>query len=234
MKRRLALILEMKMQQTKSYWQFLAVTGVLSAFLGSACVVTTSTDDDVGASGAAGKANSAGAPSAGSGTAGSHAGAGTAGAGTAGGAPAGGAGPVPFQCDPGQGGSAVGHPNDCSVLDSSDRCEQCVQISCCEEWEACYSTDPGNQCGWGGPAEIDGKPNGGGEALCIQLCIQDGVKLSGTDPDAELVGTCANNCATSTSNGATKNCSSLVGNETNSLVGCQMDHCVKECFTGDP
>ena len=231
MNRRLALILEMKMQQTKSYWRFLAATGVLSAFLGSACVVTTSTDDDVGASGAAGKANSAGAPSAGAGGAG--AGAGTAGS-HAGAAPAGGAGPVPFQCDPAQGGSAVGNPNDCSVLDSSDRCEQCVQISCCEQWEACYSTDPGNQCGWGGPAEIGGKPNGGGEALCILLCIQDGVQLSGTDPDTELVGTCGAKCATSKSNGATKECGSVLGSETNSLVACQMEHCVKECFTGDP
>jgi len=220
--------MEMKMQQTKSYWRFLALAGVVGAFAASACVVTTSTDDDTSSAGAAGSSGgpSAGAATAGAGTAGSHAG--TAGAVSTGGAP-----PVSYQCDPAQGGSAVGQPNDCSTLDSSNRCEQCVQISCCKEWEACYSTEPGNQCGWGGPAEIAGEPNGGGEALCIQLCIQDGVQMTGTDPDAELVGTCGAKCATNKSNGATKECGTLIGNETNELVGCQMEHCVKECFTGE-
>jgi len=219
------------MQQTKSYWRLVAVAGVVSAFVASACVVTTTTDDDDGSAGSggsgtagAGTAGKAGAGTAGAGTAG----AGTAGAGTAG-APAGGAGPVPFQCDPAEGG-AVGTPNSCAAADPNDDCQKCVQAKCCSEYEACYATDPGNQCGWGGPLKIDGDPNEGGEALCIQLCLQKVVTDSGAAPEDSDVGTCANSCATSPGNGASKDCGSIIGLQTSDLVECLRRDCSVVCF----
>jgi len=229
--------LEMKMQQTKSYWRLIAVTGVVSAFIASACVVTTTTDDDSnagsGGSGATAGSSVAGSPAAGAGTAGSHAGAGTAGGSQ------GGAGPVPFQCDPGEGG-AVGKPNDCTPVDAGDKCQKCVQAKCCDLFEACYATEPGNQCGWGGPATIevcDGEnknckniANEGGELLCIQNCLQKAVIDSGTAPDDSQVQTCGNNCATTKSNGATMECGSVLGVQTSEVVGCLRENCSVDCL----
>ena len=228
------------MQQTKSYWRLVAVTGVVSAFIASACVVTTSTDDDdsLGGSGGKGSAgaatagsSTAGSSTAGAGTAGSHAGAGTAGAAQ------GGAGPVPFQCDLGEGG-AVGEPNSCAPIDANDKCQKCVQAKCCAQFEACYATEPGNQCGWGGPATIevcDDKkcttvPNEGGELLCVQTCLQNAVIESGTAPDDSQVQVCGNNCATTLSNGASKECGSVLGVQTSDMVGCMRDHCSLDCL----
>ena len=221
---------EMKMQQTKSYWRLVAVAGIVSAFIGSACVVTTSTDDDNGgaSNGGAGGAGTAGASTAG------KAGANTAGANTAGssaaGAAQGGSGTISFQCDPPGEGGAVGDANSCAPDMPGNKCQECIQSKCCTEYGACYATDPGNQCGWGGPAKL---PNGdaydGGEALCVQLCIQEGVKMSGTEPDAELKGYCANNCSTpNDTSGAA--CKTTIGVETNSLILCMSDHCSPVCF----
>jgi len=222
------------MQQTKSYWRFLALTGVMSAFIASACVVTTSTDDNTG--GADGKAGSgaAGAATGGAATAGAAtAGAATAGAATAGshtgGASSGGAPAADYQCDMGESG-APGTPNSCKDTTGSS-CQKCIEKSCCTEYAECYATDPGNQCGWGGPVKLpDGSENPAGEAWCIQVCIQKGVIESGTAPDSELVGTCGASCATSTSNGATQDCGSVVGTQTNALIGCMMDNCSPDCF----
>lgn len=218
------------MQQTKSYWRLVAVTGVVSAFIASACVVTTSTDDDTDNGGAAGAGTAGSAGKAGAGTAGSSA-AGSSAAGSAGaaGSPQGGAGPVPFQCDPGEGG-AVGTPNSCAPVDVDDVCQKCVQAKCCAEFEACYATDPGNQCGWGGPATIDGAENKGGELLCVQACLQKAVEQSGTAPDDSQVQTCGNNCATTLSNGATKECGSVLGIQTSDAVGCLLANCSPQCF----
>ncbi|HET7540479.1 MAG TPA: hypothetical protein VFK05_11430, partial [Polyangiaceae bacterium] len=193
------------MQQTKSYWRFLAAAGVVSAFVVSACVVTTEEDDSSSAgSGGSGTAGShaAGSPAAGSPAAGSGTGGSTGGTTGTAGSPAGGSGAVPFQCDPGEGG-AQGTPNSCKPdPPPGDDCEKCIQDKCCAEYEACYAYNPGNQCGWGGPAKLpSGKDYDGGEALCIQLCVQEGTEMSGTDPDAELLGTCANGCTTQTSTG---------------------------------
>jgi hypothetical protein len=221
---------EMKMQQTKSYWRLVAVAGIVSAFIGSACVVTTSTDDDNGgaSNGGAGGAGTAGASTAG------KAGANTAGANTAGssaaGAAQGGSGTISFQCDPPGEGGAVGDANSCAPDMPGNKCQECIQSKCCTEYGACYATDPGNQCGWGGPAKL---PNGdaydGGEALCVQLCIQEGVKMSGTEPDAELKGYCANNCSTpNDTSGAA--CKTTIGVETNSLILCMSDYCSPVCF----
>ena len=222
---------EMKMQQTKSYWRLVAVAGIVSAFIGSACVVTTSTDDDNGgaSNGGAGGAGTAGASTAGKAGA-NTAGANTAGAATAGAAQGGGSGSFSFQCDPPGEGGAVGDANSCAPDMPGNKCQECIQSKCCTEYGACYATDPGNQCGWGGPAKL---PNGdaydGGEALCVQLCIQEGVKMSGTEPDAELKGYCANNCSTpNDTSGAA--CKTTIGVETNSLILCMSDYCSPVCF----
>jgi hypothetical protein len=224
---------EMKMQQTKSYWRFVTMAGLVCAFVASACVVTTSTDDDDDNTAGKGGSGTAGAGTAGSGTAGKagSSSAGAAGAGTAGtaGADNGGAGPVSFQCDPAEGG-AVGTPNSCSPSNPSDPCEKCVQAKCCSEYEACYAYEPGNQCGWGGPLTIAGEPNGGGEALCVQACLKKIVMESGAAPDDSDVGTCANECATSTANGASKECGSVIGVQTSDLVACLRRDCSVACF----
>jgi hypothetical protein len=221
----------MKMQQTKSYWRLVALAGVVSAFVASACVVTTSTDDDDYTGGADGKG---GAGAGGANTAG-KAGANTAGANTAGaataGAAQGGSGPdLSFQCDPPGEGGAVGMAYSCAPDMPGNKCQECIQTHCCEEYGACYATEPGNQCGWGGPAKLpNGEVNPGGEALCIQLCIQDGVKTSGTEPDAELKGTCANYCTTAVDTSGMA-CDTTIGVETNALMICMSDHCSPVCF----
>ncbi len=218
------------MQQTKSYWRLVAVAGVVSAFVASACVVTTSTDDDDDDNSAGtGGASTAGTSSGGKGGAAS---AGTAGtpAGTAGTAPTGGAGPVPFQCDPDD-GAFVGTPNSCVPDDPDNDCQKCIQAKCCTEYEQCYATSPGNQCGWGGPSKLpSGKAYPGGEGLCIKLGIQDGVELSGVEPDAELTGMCAANCNTTTATGGAHECGPIIGNQTDELIRCLGDNCSKVCF----
>jgi len=137
-------------------------------------------------------------------------------------------GGVPFQCD----GSTVGTPNVCSPIDPKDVCQLCIQAKCCTEYAACYATNPGNQCGWGGPAKINGMPNDGGEVTCIQACLIAAVNASGTAPEAADVTICANHCATSLSNGASKECGAIIGEQTSDLVGCLLNHCSTECFGG--
>jgi len=214
------------MQQTRSYWRLVAMAGVVSAFVASACVVTTSTDGET--AGAAGTGTpgagssgtpSAGGPSAGAGTGGSHAGS----------AGAGGAGPVPYQCDPGEGG-AVGTPNTCVPLDAATAtgCDKCVQAKCCAEKEACYATDPGNQCGWGGPATAD--PDKAGEIYCIQACLIAVVDKNQTAPSDSDTETCANNCATTRSNGATTECGPIIGLQTSDMVKCLRNNCSLDCL----
>ena len=220
------------MQQTKSYWRLVAVASVVSAFVASACVVTTGDGDDDGSSageaGAAG-AHTAGAANAGAGAAGS---AGSAGAhaGAAGlGAGEGGAPPTSFQCDPAEGG-AVGTPYGCEPDDVNDSCQTCIQSKCCSEYSACNAYNPGNQCGWGGPAKLpSGKDYPGGEAICIQQCIKEGVEASGTDPDAELVGTCAAGCMTAKDTSGAS-CEMSIGLQTDDLIRCMRADCSKVCF----
>lgn len=204
----------------------LAVGCVVSAFVGAACTITTDdpTIDDTAGTGGQGTAGAAtgGSSTAGSGTAGSH-------AGTAGG-PSGGAGPVPFQCDPAGDGGAQGDANTCEPVDPTDKCEICIQDHCCAQYGACYATDPGNQCGWGGPATIDGQPNEGGELACVQICLKKAVDVSGTAPSSSDVETCAANCATTLSNGATKECGSVIGLQTNEMIACLQESCSLPCF----
>ena len=196
------------MQQTKSYWRLVALAGLVSAFVGTACVVTTDDDSSGGSAGAAGA--TAGAPAGGS----TAAGAGGAAAGTGG---------VPFQCDPDD-GMAVGTPNACPKTDDPDVCQACIAKSCCTEYANCFATTPGNQCGWGGPMDK-------GEIICALACIQDGASKAGGVVDETLLGTCANQCATTLANGASKECT-LPGSQTSDLIGCMNDKCQVECYTG--
>jgi hypothetical protein len=152
--------------------------------------------------------------------------AGSSSAGTSG-APA----PVPFQCDPSD-GIPVGTPNDCTPTSPSDVCQSCIQAKCCAEYAACYAIDPGNQCGWGGPAKVDGIANYGGEIACIQACLIATVAESGTAPGSQQVSACASHCATSSNNGATKECGSVIGAQTSNLVGCLLNSCSTVCFGG--
>ena len=213
------------MQQTKSYWRLVAVTGIVSAFIASACVVTTSTDGDNG--GADGQAGASAGGSSAAGAAGAHAGAATAGAGTAGAATAGSGGaPALYQCDMGEGG-AIGTPLSCVDPGNTTKCQQCIEKNCCAEYSACYATDPGNQCGYGGPAKlVDGTDNPAGEAWCVQNCIQIEVAKNGTAPDAEIVGTCANKCLSDCPGG-------VIGAQTSILIGCMLgSDCSADCFGG--
>ncbi|MES1172710.1 MAG: hypothetical protein ABUL62_00175 [Myxococcales bacterium] len=213
------------MQQTKSYWRLATlatVAGVALAFVGSACTVTTSTDDG----GAAGDFF-AGAPGAGASTAGAGgagAGAPSAGATSAGAA---GAAPVPYACTP-DNGDALGMPNTCepAVGSEMDACALCVKAKCCTEFGNCYATSPGNQCGWGGP-------NDGGEIACVQKCVQDKYQETGVY-DETLLRTCAGgDCATNKANGSTQECGGIIGQQTSDLIQCLDMNCQGPCFTGE-
>ncbi|MEP7048993.1 MAG: hypothetical protein ABJB12_01520 [Pseudomonadota bacterium] len=224
------------MQQTKSYWRVVLVAGVVSAFLGAACTVTTSTDDPTigeagdgnvaGATGTAG-AGTAGAGTAGAGTAGSSA-AGSSSAGAAGAAGAGGAAPTPFSCDPADAG-ATGTPNmnACKMPSGLNDCDKCIRTKCCMEYATCYGTDPGNQCGYGGP-------NNKGEFFCYNSCLVDvfNANQSIEEKDKEK---CAANCVTSKDVMASQDCGPVLGSATNDLIGCMADTaggCAAECYGG--
>lgn len=159
--------------------------------------------------GAAGSSKGGAAGSSNGGTAG-KAGGPSAGAG-------GSAGPVSFQCDPTD-GSALGTPNSCTPADPSDSCQKCVQAKCCTEYSECFAIDPGNQCGWGGPAN-------GGEITCMQACLVETVAGSGTAPQVAQVSSCATPCAT-------KNCGTMIGSQTSALISCLLSNCSTVCFGG--
>ena len=205
------------MQQTRSYWRVVAALGVVGAFVASACVVTTSTDG--GTSGDAGETNTtAGSTSAGGASAGTTS--------TAGTTSSGGDQPTDYQCDSGDAGAPPGTPSTCAPDDAhkTDSCALCVQSSCCAEYSACFATDPGNQCGWGGP-------NDGSEILCFQQCVKDAITAGGVY-DADTVTMCSGQCATSTDNHSTHDCGQLPGIQTNALISCLHDNCSVECFGG--
>jgi hypothetical protein len=106
----------------------------------------------------------------------------------------------------------------------TDSCALCEQANCCTEYSECFATDPGNQCGWGGP-------NDGGEITCIQQCIKDAIAGGGVD-DPEARTTCAGMCTTTTDHHSTHDCGTLPGTQTNALLGCLNDHCLTECLGG--
>jgi len=202
------------MQQTKSYWRVVAVAGVVGAFVASACVVTSSTDDsagdDTGAGASAGATGTAGASTSGAGSSS------TAGTGTVSGA---------YECDPADGGSLPSTPAaTCVAPGVPADCASCLKTSCCTEVSACYATSPGNECGFGGP------PSSGGEFQCVETCLRDGFADSGVD-DSDLRQACFDQCTTSTANGASQDCPGI-GTQTNALIGCVSDNCLTECVGG--
>ena len=210
------------MQQTKSYWRVVAVAGVVGAFVASACVVTTSTDDS--SAGAGGTGAFAGTTSGGTtSTAGTAGVSGSTGiAGTSGVGGSGGTGVVSFQCDPSD-GMAVGTPASCAAT-AGMACSECTAAHCCAEYGACFATNPGNQCGYGGPTP------GASEILCIQACVIAATGDGGVADDM-TIGTCTNNCVTPTDT-AGANCGSVIGSQTSVLVDCLSHNCVAECFGG--
>ncbi len=210
------------MQQTKSYWRVVLVAGVVSAFLGAACTVTTSTDDGTGDAGEGSIAGSATAGTSGSATAGSS-GSGTAGGSSAG---SGGTGGTSFICDPAAAG-ATGTPdmNACEMTADQTDCDKCVRTKCCTEYATCYATDPGNQCGYGGPKD-------NGEFFCYQGCLVDAFTANGSIT-ADDKGMCAANCGTSLDSMGSKDCGTVLGTATNDLIGCISDQgCEAECYGG--
>jgi hypothetical protein len=215
----------MKMQQTKSYWQVVAALGLVGAFVASACVVTTSTDGGTaGDAGAGDNTSTAGSTSAGASSGGASAGASAAGSGNTAGS--GGDQAVAYQCDTGDGGAPPGTPNTCDpdADHLTDPCALCVKAKCCTEYSQCFATDPGNQCGWGGP-------NDGGEIICMQQCIKDAIAAGGVD-DIETRSMCNDMCVTTTAHHSTHDCGSLPGSQTNALLGCLSDNCATECLGG--
>jgi len=209
------------MQQSKSYWRVVAALGVVGAFVVSACVVTTSTDS--GTAGDAGETNTtAGSTSAGSSAGGASAGSSS----TAGTGGTGGDQPTPYQCDTGDAGAPPGTPSTCEPdsTHTTDPCALCVQSKCCTEWSECFASDPGNQCGWGGP-------NDGSEIICLQSCIRDAITAGGID-DIDTRSMCNDMCTTTTAHNSTHDCGNLPGNQTNALLGCLSDNCLDACLGG--
>jgi len=213
----------MTMQQTKSYWRLVAMAGVMGAFAISACVVTTSTDDNTAGSG--GVSNTGGTSTGGS--AGSSV-AGTAGTGGAavggsggaaagsGGAAAGSGGGSAFACDMGAAGAPTGTPAANCNAATGNTCAACMQTSCCSEVEACNGSNPGNVCQFGGP-------KGEGEFACIQTCMKAAFKANGGSITPSDFETCASGCVT-------PSCDMTLGSATNELAGCVNDSCADKCF----
>lgn len=207
------------MQQTKSYWRVVAVAGVVSAFVASACVVTTT--DGTGGAGGTDTSGGTGGSSAGTtSTAGSSGS--TPIAGTGGGAPTGGTGgaPATVGCDMGEAGAMTGTPAANCNAASGDTCGACLQTKCCTELEVCNGTNPNNQCGFGGP---DSK----GEFTCVVACMQMHYTANGNVELPDDLPTCGGICGTDA-------CGTVIGTSTSILVGCAHADgtagCTKECF----
>jgi len=215
------------MQQTKSYWRMLAVGSVVGAFIASACVITTDDPDDIDTAGSGGQATSSGGKASGGTATGGSATAGSTHAGS------GGTGNAPgsFQCDPeAEAGAAPmleGTPLSCEP-GTVQGCDKCLQTKCCAEWGACYATDPGNQCGYGGPLMYEGAANDS-EFRCFHVCMQKAIAVSGVDPTSDELGKCAADCATAPPDAA-MDCGTVVGLQTSELVACELEKCGGECL----
>ena len=212
------------MQKTKSYLAVVLAAGVVSAFVGAACTVTTSTDAGGGDAGEGNSSGSSTAGASGSGTAGAS-GSGTAGGSTAG---AGGTAGTSFSCDPAEAG-ATGTPdaNACEMTAGQNDCDKCVRTKCCTEYSNCYATGPGNQCGYGGPKDE-------GEFVCSQGCLVDVFTAHGSVNNDDK-GMCAANCATNPTSMGSQDCGPVLGNATNDLIACVGDTtngCATECYGG--
>jgi hypothetical protein len=121
----------------------------------------------------------------------------------------------------------VGTPSSCAAT-AGNTCSQCIGTAgakgCCAQFGACFATNPGNQCGYGGP-------KGEGEFFCVQACIQAATSDGGV-LDATTIGDCASQCTTP-KDSANKACeSSHVGQQTSDLIDCVNMNCQSECFGG--
>jgi hypothetical protein len=95
-------------------------------------------------------------------------------------------------------------------------CISCLSknADCCTALKDCYSTDPNNQCGYGGSAP------GETEYLCYQDCLVAKVKANGIYEEDDQVA-CADSC--------TGSCG-VIGDATNAVIACMHDNCEAECF----
>jgi hypothetical protein len=122
-------------------------------------------------------------------------------------------------CDPPSGELDNTSYPDCEPRDATSSCELCIQANCCEESRVCYGFDPGNVCGWGGPA--NGDYAGLSEIDCYVQCARDYVaeNLAYDDYTADV---CVPACTTSACG--------LIGNATQDLVACLNANCEDDCF----
>lgn len=206
------------MQQTNSYLRWISVAGLASAlFAASACVVTSGSDDDDAGAGGDDTA----------GTAGTAAGAGGATAGSGGAATAGTGGAAPaYLCDAEV--TTPGTPNPSCEPEDADAndCTRCIASKCCTEYKKCFASNPGDQCGFGGPND-----DTGGEILCMELCAQQKLKDEGVLGDDEVFA-CSAQCASSTTHKSSQDCGAI-GGTTSETFGCIKNNCMVECI-GEP
>jgi hypothetical protein len=223
--------------------------GLLGTALAVGCTVKTTDDDDddnggagAGADGGTsgtggGKAGSGG--SSGSGTGGSSgagsggkagsggSGGSTAGSGTSGSTSDAGEGGADFDttptCDPDSGDLANDPYPDCEATEGND-CEACIEQNCCEESMNCYSFNPGNVCGWGGPEDADGEREG--EIVCYRDCMEAAIEANDGICETDLEDECIAMCTTETE---TESCGQI-GNQTQELAGCMWTNCGEVCF----
>jgi len=222
-------------------WKSAVILGLFGTALAVGCKVTVDDDDDTsggagagadgGTGGTAGSSSGKGGSGGSSGTAGSSSGGkggsggssgsasgGNAGSGTSGStSDAGGGGmgdDTTPTCDPDTGDlNNEPYPN-CTAADSGNDCEVCVQEQCCDLSKECFSFNPGNVCGWGGPDED-------GEIFCYQECILAIVEANGLcdlDDEDECIAMCT-----------TDGCGQI-GNQTQAMAECMWTNCSDDCF----
>jgi hypothetical protein len=172
-----------------------------------------------GTGGSAGKGGNAGTGGSSAGTGGTSAGTGGASGEAGGGTGGSGGAPIVVECEDLEG--TTPWPN-CEAEDSSDECGTCIEANCCEESMACYSTDPYNACGWGGPSS--GDYSGAGEIGCYLVCLEEYVAANDGICDDMGIDQCTSMC--------TDDCS-LVPDATNEMVACVNANCAQDCFKAD-
>jgi hypothetical protein len=230
-------------------WKYAFALGLVGSALAAGCVVNEGDGDGAGGAsgeagsggtgGTAGKGGSGGSSGKGgaSGKGGSSGKGGAAGSGTSGGSAGtgmGGDGGMSGSDTGGTGGTGgtdmvilcedlegtTPYPN-CTAEANND-CSACIETSCCEESMACYSTDPYNACGWGGPA--DGEYSGAGEIGCYIECLKNYVGMNDGICDNAGITECTDMCTT--------DCS-LIPDAMNDMVACVNANCAFDCFVAD-
>lgn len=199
---------------TRSAWTtFALVSFGFSGFL-AGCVVTSG--DGSGGVGNFGGSGNAGGDTSTGGT--GTAGAATGGSGNSATGGTAGAGPT-VACDPG-----VSTPLPQCDTTVTDVCMACLADKCCVSFAACFGTNPGDRCGFGGPT-------GTGEFQCLRDCVASPAQYgcdTSVDP-IDIQQCCAGSAC------ATPSCgTSFVGDTTSNLMTCINDTaagnpCATEC-----